>query len=361
MAKRKQGADEDDTGSDSDVPSLIDVSFDFCAPNAALDRPALQQLLAQLFQRDVDAGALADLALAQPRVGSTVKTEGEGGAPCAVLTVLGDRPAVRALVDYLVERAGAAFPTSTPALPTPTPTINSSTPTLHSSTSTSTPTSTPALHPPTPAPPTAGPTLHTALLALLADPGARLGIVLCERLVNMPVQVIPHMYRMLVGELREAVDAGEPFAFTHLLIPSRTYHLSEEEEERAASQSQPSHTNTNPSHTNPAHTTTNPFHTKPTKAKRANPAHAKPTRAKRAKTPAAQAHVARARPADGVYAFHPEDGVIAEFATHVADYPFARAEPRDRESFGLDTRGRLMLVPAERFVDMVRKMGETYC
>lgn len=49
-------------------------------------------------------------------------------------------------------------------------------------------------------------------------------------------------------------------------------------------------------------------------------------------------------------------------STHTLDYPFTSAppEPRDQESFGLDTRGRLMLVPFERFGEMVQNMGTVY-
>lgn len=52
--------------------------------------------------------------------------------------------------------------------------------------------------------------LHSTLQNLLGSAGLassnHVGFIFCERLVNMPVQVIPHMYRMLVDEIKWAVE-----------------------------------------------------------------------------------------------------------------------------------------------------------
>lgn len=71
------------------------------------------------------------------------------------------------------------------------------------------------------------PIFHNALQPLLTSPGSdiRLGYVFCERLINMPVQVIPPMYRMLADELQAKGDT-----YTHLLFLSRIYRLTAEEE-----------------------------------------------------------------------------------------------------------------------------------
>jgi hypothetical protein len=68
---------------------------------------------------------------------------------------------------------------------------------------------------------------HTALQSLFSNPTSeiRVGFVFCERLVNMPVQVIPPMYRMLADELRT-----KGAVYTHLLFLSRIYRLTAEEE-----------------------------------------------------------------------------------------------------------------------------------
>ncbi len=50
----------------------------------------------------------------------------------------------------------------------------------------------------------------------------------------MPVEIVPHMYRMLADEIQWARDDGEPYHFSHLLVLSRTYTISEEEAETAS-------------------------------------------------------------------------------------------------------------------------------
>jgi protein BCP1 len=47
----------------------------------------------------------------------------------------------------------------------------------------------------------------------------------------MPIEVIPHMYRMLSDEIQWACDDGEPYHFGHFLLLSRTFVLSDEEAE----------------------------------------------------------------------------------------------------------------------------------
>lgn len=49
----------------------------------------------------------------------------------------------------------------------------------------------------------------------------------------MPVEIIPHMYRMLADEIQWACDDGEPYHFSHLLVLSRTFTLSDEGPETA--------------------------------------------------------------------------------------------------------------------------------
>jgi hypothetical protein len=52
------------------------------------------------------------------------------------------------------------------------------------------------------------------------EKGGHVGLVICERLVNMPVQVVPPMYRMLVDEidaaLRDVRSPSPSFSFLHL-------------------------------------------------------------------------------------------------------------------------------------------------
>ncbi|KAI5992913.1 p21-C-terminal region-binding protein-domain-containing protein [Pisolithus albus] len=58
------------------------------------------------------------------------------------------------------------------------------------------------------------------------------GLVLCESLINMPVQ----MYRMLVGEIRDVVADGDPYNFIRYLFISGVYRLTHEEEAMVAAQ-----------------------------------------------------------------------------------------------------------------------------
>ena len=52
---------------------------------------------------------------------------------------------------------------------------------------------------------------------------ARVGLILTERLVNIPSEVVPPMYKMLLEEISWAIEEKEPYDFTHYLILSKTY------------------------------------------------------------------------------------------------------------------------------------------
>ena len=47
--------------------------------------------------------------------------------------------------------------------------------------------------------------------------------MLAERLVNVPPELVPPMYKMLLEEIAWALEAEEPYGFSHLLILSKTY------------------------------------------------------------------------------------------------------------------------------------------
>jgi protein BCP1 len=52
---------------------------------------------------------------------------------------------------------------------------------------------------------------------------AQIGLILTERFINMPHEITPPMYAMLLEEIHWAVAETEPYAFTHYLILSKTY------------------------------------------------------------------------------------------------------------------------------------------
>ena len=64
----------------------------------------------------------------------------------------------------------------------------------------------------------------SALKDLLSqDPIPPVGLILTERLINMPAEVVPPMYNMLMEEMAWALEDKEPYNFTHYLIVSKTY------------------------------------------------------------------------------------------------------------------------------------------
>lgn len=255
--------------------------------NAEADYHGISRLLIQLFGADAEGlqtGTLADLILsaADSGVGSTIKTDGEESDPCAFLTVLScdahrDSPAMRALIQYLLSKTSAdlAFHSTLSSLLAPKTQVQNQVP-------------------------------------------PHVGLVLCERLINMPVQTVPPMYRMLIDEIQDAVADGDPYNFTHYLFISRVYRLTPEEEEAMAAAQRNS---------------------------------------KRYKSAGSSG---LGRGGDGVYGFHPEDEEVTKLSTHVLTYSYTKAPPRDAESVGLDIGGRLMLVPADRFGAFVRTIGEVF-
>lgn len=143
---------------------------------------------AQLF----DMSALTDLVLQQNTIGSTVKVDSKANDAYAFLTALnlreqrGQKP-VADLVAYLSAKAAQS---GSAALAAEVPRL---------------------------------------LAGSAGGDGegkgsAHVGLVLGERLINMPPEISPPMYSMLVDELEAAVEDKEPWDFTHYLVVSKTYH-----------------------------------------------------------------------------------------------------------------------------------------
>ncbi|KAI5288018.1 Mss4p nuclear export, partial [Ascosphaera aggregata] len=191
MGKRKQLKDADgdalmggsarNDSSDEDL-DIVNVDFEWFDPQPAHDFHGLKVLLRQLFDNDAqifDLSALADLILSQPLLGSTVKTEGNEGDPYAFLTVLNlqehkGKPVIETLTKYIAQKASEA-----------------------------------RLAP------------LSSLLSQIPIPP--IGLILTERLINIPAEVVPPMYSMLQEEIQWALEENEPYNFTHYLIVSRSY------------------------------------------------------------------------------------------------------------------------------------------
>ncbi|PYH43822.1 protein-transporting protein BCP1 [Aspergillus saccharolyticus JOP 1030-1] len=173
---------ENDSDSDEDI-DMVNVDFEWFDPDPEVDFHGLKNLLRQLFDndaQDLDMSALTDLILSQAWMGSTIKTDGKESDPYAFLTVLNlqehkDKPIIKSLLTYLQQKS-ASNPTLSP------------------------------------------------LTALLTDKTPKpIGLILTERLINMPAEVVPPMYTMLQQEIAHAVADNEPFDFSHYLLLSKTY------------------------------------------------------------------------------------------------------------------------------------------
>lgn len=164
--------------------NMVDVDFEWFDVKPEIDFHGLKTLLRQLFDVDnqlFDLSELVELILSEPRWGSTVKVDGEESDPFAFLTVVNlqqhkDKQVIKDLIAYLLSKA----------------------------------TSVPALAP---------------LQELLGTSSkATVGLLLSERLINMPAEIAPPLYNFLVEELKEAATENDPIhAFTHFLILSKTY------------------------------------------------------------------------------------------------------------------------------------------
>ncbi|KAK1834325.1 protein BCP1 [Podospora conica] len=182
-----------DSSSDEDM-EIINVDFELFNYDPAVDFFGVKSLLRQLFDADAslhNLTGLADAIVEQNTIGSTCKVDDKAADPYAFLTVLQtsetEEPRagpVGQLTSYLRERARKSD----------------------------------------------DPTLAKIGAKLLAPkPGVVegepvVGLVLAERLLNMPAEVIPPMWACLMDEVEAAVEDEEPYEFTHYVVVSRGYY-----------------------------------------------------------------------------------------------------------------------------------------
>ncbi|KAI1291493.1 putative actin cytoskeleton organization and vesicular protein [Xylaria venustula] len=258
---------EDGDSSDDEDFDMVNVDFEWFNFNEKIDFHGTKSLIRQLFDVDAalfDVSALADLILSQPSIGSTVKTDGEESDPFAFVTALNvqehrQKKPVAQLIEYLSEKAK----TTESLAPIP---------------------------------------------ELLAS-GQHVGLVLSERLINMPSEVAPPLYSMLVEEIQDAVDDKEPYEFTHYLIISKTYHEIES-------------------------------------------------------TLAEERKKKKGRQDAALYYFHPEDEVLQKHAVAHGSYPFTKIDDavadskRAFQEMGVQPMGSMILIEASKFADAVKAVGE---
>jgi len=160
----------------------VNVEFEWFNFDPEIDFHGTKTLLRQLFDVDAplfDISGLADLILSQPTIGSTVKVEGKATDAYAFLTALNtfqhrEHKALAGVTKYIAERAQT------------------------------------------------NPSLEKIPSLLSGD--AHIGLVFSERLINMPSEIAPPMYSMLLDEVEAAVEDKEPYEFSHYLVVSKTYH-----------------------------------------------------------------------------------------------------------------------------------------
>lgn len=154
------------------------------------------------------------------------------------------------------------------------------------------------------------------LASLLSDgTSAHVGIILMERFINMPSEVVTPMYTMLVNEIKEAVEEKEPYEFSHYLILSKTYtevasKLDEEEN-------------------------------RPQK------------KGKKQKTEDA-----------ATFYFHPEDEALHQHALAYGSYEYSKAGQdgssdarRTFQELGIRPQGHVVLIEGSKFGDAIKAVG----
>lgn len=183
-------SDVEADASDQDMEEVINVDFDYFDLNPLVDFHATKTFLRQLFGDDAihfDISGLADLILTNNAVGTAIKTDGQEGDPFALLSVIdiyahSAKPSVKAILDYVLEK-------------------------------------------------TKPDTEFNMVLKKLLHPAAdlkrqlKVGLIISERMINMPVEVVPPTYKLLFEEMEKAEDAHEKYEFDYFLVISKIYKL----------------------------------------------------------------------------------------------------------------------------------------
>ncbi|CAD6448531.1 2471f0fd-7df2-4cc5-b40e-c8b6f5c8c521 [Sclerotinia trifoliorum] len=282
-APTHSAGEENDSGSDGE--DILNVDFEWFNFRE-IDFHGVKSLIRQLFDVDsqlLDLSGLADEVVKQGTIGSTVKVDGEGTDAYAFMTVLnlhrgnvseGDKgekevgDAVRGLRGYLASQAKEG-----------------------------------------------------GLLQRVVGGGGQLGgdvgVVLAERLINVPAEVAPPMYGMLVDELEAAVEDGEPYDFAYYLVVSRGYR---EVESRLDREEQ---------------------------------------------GPKSKKSKGKARASGELFYFHPEDEVLKRFSCAYEEFDYKKDEgegmadsKRAFQEMGIRAVGELILIEKAKWEECVKALGE---
>lgn len=176
---------DDDSDQDQDAEDIINVDFDFFDLNPEVDFHGLRTFLKQLFGDDYakfDLSGLTNIIL-DPKdtcIGSSIKTDGKDGDPLALLSLVNlknykSRKPLNTLIEYILKKAQAK------------------------------------------------PELYILLKKILGmNNGEKVGLIINERIINVPVEVSPQLFKFLVEE----VNKQEP-DLKYFVIISKVYKLVE--------------------------------------------------------------------------------------------------------------------------------------
>lgn len=168
---------KENSDQEEEEEEIINVDFDFFDINKDIDFHAIKNLTRQLLGEDgkkIQISPLADLILEAPTI--TIKTDGKDSDPYAFLTALNLKDLKTN--DYLkyIHKSDAKL---------------------------------------------------SAYLSKISHKNNAL--LLGERMINMPIQVIPAIFKLTLEEAEKANGAH----FDHYLIPSRKYEVNDETEENS--------------------------------------------------------------------------------------------------------------------------------
>lgn len=143
------------------------------------------------------------------------------------------------------------------------------------------------------------------------------GVVLAERLINVPSEVAPPMYGMLVDEIEAAVEDKEPYDFEYYLVVSRGYR---EVESRLDREEQ---------------------------------------------GPKSKKSKGKGKASGEVFYFHPEDEVLKRFSCAYEEFEYKKDEgegmadsKRAFQEMGIRAVGELILIEKAKWEECVKALGE---
>lgn len=147
--------------------------------------------------------------------------------------------------------------------------------------------------------------------------GGDVGVVLAERLINVPAEVAPPMYGMLVDELEAAVEDKEPYDFAYYLIVSKGYREVESKLDREE------------------------------------------------QGPKSKKSKGKGKASGEVFYFHPEDEVLKRFSCAYEEFEYRKDEgegmadsKRAFQEMGIRAVGELILIEKAKWEECVKALGD---